>query len=214
MTVRRREGRPRGREARGSSPAPHGEARSPHLRAPPVGRSAFRDIARLFDNRWMRCVRELRGPAGVAGGRMASCSHEVTRLPGGDVIRSLCHLRRIGGQTGRRAGDREQVTGKRRAVGRGWWVLEGACVAGGAAEPARSQSRAPGRTHRRPRESRSGRRHQRGSRVHSRWSHTPPWRNAYARRSERRGPRAREGSNPSGGIRPRSRSSAGRAPAS
>jgi hypothetical protein len=28
----------------------------------------------------------------------------------------------------------------------------------------------------------------------------PPWRNAYARRSERRGPRAREGSNPSGGM--------------
>ena len=29
----------------------------------------------------------------------------------------------------------------------------------------------------------------------------PPWRNAYARRSERRGPRAREGSTPSGGTR-------------
>ena len=31
----------------------------------------------------------------------------------------------------------------------------------------------------------------------------PPWRNAYARRSERRGPRAREGSSPSGGTRGR-----------
>jgi hypothetical protein len=36
--------------------------------------------------------------------------------------------------------------------------------------------------------------------IPARATFLPPWRNAYARRSERRGPRAREGSNASGGI--------------
>ena len=54
------------------------------------GDRRFGMAPRLFDNRWMHVCRNKRGPLAMAGGRMAF-SHEITRLPGGGVIRSPCH---------------------------------------------------------------------------------------------------------------------------
>ena len=39
-----------------------------------------------------KCVTTKRGPSVMAGGRMVF-SHEITRLPGGGIIRSPCHRR-------------------------------------------------------------------------------------------------------------------------
>ena len=52
-TACRREGITRDRKVQGSNPAPEGDERSPHLHTMPVGRSAFQDRPRLFDNRRM-----------------------------------------------------------------------------------------------------------------------------------------------------------------
>src|ERR1043165_804575 len=49
-------------------------------------------IPRLFDNRWMHVCRNKRGPLVMAGGRMGF-SREITRLPGGGLIRWPGHWR-------------------------------------------------------------------------------------------------------------------------
>ena len=73
--------------------SPWGCEIAPPARTTPGGAIGVLGVtARLFDNRWMHVCRNKRGPSVMAGGRMAF-SHEITRLPGGDLIRSPCHCR-------------------------------------------------------------------------------------------------------------------------
>ena len=66
---------------------------APPARVTPGGAiGVSEDRPRLFDNRWMHAGRRKRGSSTMAGGR-TRFSHEITRLPGGGVVRSPSHSR-------------------------------------------------------------------------------------------------------------------------
>jgi hypothetical protein len=90
-TACRRGGTTRGREDQGPRPSLEGMRDRPTCAHDAGwGDRRFGTALRLFDNRWMHVCRKRRGSLAMAGGRMA-VSHEITRLPGGGVIRSPSH---------------------------------------------------------------------------------------------------------------------------